>query len=271
MDTVLQQMAGSQTRRSERLRKHFEEELLKQQGNAFHELGEIHASVRESLASMKKETKTTKKERIQQVAESLGATAVFPKSSTMTTIPLNEDIALDPSSEEYSKFMKQLLFSGSLLASHYVHFAAVAEVMQEENPASDNGTVLVVVTCDRILHLFDLEGVPVGTNAEDAFRSVLNQAEADAADRCAEHAPISPDYYRESASLDWSSCAIAPSASIELKNCNVRPETAGGVKVKARDSAAWAKYSMLCFNTHDEEEEFTQACNDGKEISILFI
>jgi len=127
----------------------------------------------------------------------------------------NNLIVLDHESSLLANFMDRLLFSASLLESHYVVFSAVAglavdddclrastvlNTVEEKQAESENAAklpriALVVVTCDLALHLFELPSTAVAesktadenkeSNAvlklqpEDALRILLERQEAD--------------------------------------------------------------------------------------------
>lgn len=93
-----------------------------------------------------------------------------------TTEKFDSVVVLDQSSMKHSFFMDRLLYSGSLLESHYVEFAGLAG-LEDDRIRSTSGiateddvpkTALVIVTGDQVLHLFEMPRTTMAIAADDA-------------------------------------------------------------------------------------------------------
>jgi hypothetical protein len=130
------------------------------------------------------------------------------RSKRLAELPkkANRVIMLDKGSPDESFFMDRLLFSGSLLESHFVQFAAVAKVdddrvaatnrtsVADHGPAMDESetsasgddaiveqsastaagkTCVVIVTRDQVLHLFDVPGSESGGGSPATAKPIV--------------------------------------------------------------------------------------------------
>jgi hypothetical protein len=124
------------------------------------------------------------------------------KSKRLAELPkkANRVIMLDKALPNESFFMDRLLYSGSLLESHFVQFAAVAKVDDDRTSVADHGpsadesetsasgddaiveqnattaagkTCVVIVTRDQVLHLFDVPGSESGSGSPVTTKPIV--------------------------------------------------------------------------------------------------
>jgi len=85
---------------------------------------------------------------------------------------IKSGVILDRSSNKNAMFLDRILYSGSLLESHYIHMAVVAGIEEDViSPVIDDSLrkfesqpLLVVVSCDRTIHMFE---IPRSVDDED--------------------------------------------------------------------------------------------------------
>jgi hypothetical protein len=227
---------------------------------------------------------------------------------------VNNVVVLDQSSLKHAYFMDQILYSGSLLESHYVEFKAVAGIEDDRLRSSSTAgesknadefegaevqsamprTVLVIVTFDQALHLFELprsttptagdpntnrptimkrEAIMPGTRPEDALDCLLReravadlekqqQAQAVANEK---ESPTKLRFRRnrqvEEETKGFQLNNLCPSLSMPLSECTVRLNKRGdyAVKITSKTRNPRLYSSKLSFASFDDQQGFIEA------------